>query len=279
MEDNRLNRVFDQVKLSSEREEAMLADLLMEQKEASGMKQTNKRRIPAAALAAALVVVLAGTAFAAGSEAVAGFIERLTLQVFSGGEDIGYTVSGDSMTKYPLSAFSLPLLEASENRDGLAVVDLWFDTWDEVRDFLGRDIPCIWPDSGEGWAGPYHIYLFHTGSDQLWGVDICNTQTTDVVLSQIKIQIRTEYWQGMNASAGLRDRGGEGCFTPLGGYHMSNGAEAELVQYTGPEDCPHANCEGFFMTDGILYNVTSYGTNSTLEETVSRLYKILDAFP
>ena len=67
MEDKRLKRVFDQVKLSREREEAMLADLLAEQKEVSGMKQMNsRRRIPAAAIAAAvLVVVLTGTALAA----------------------------------------------------------------------------------------------------------------------------------------------------------------------------------------------------------------------
>lgn len=52
MEDKRLKRVFDQVKLSPEREEAMLADLLNEKKEVSGMKQTNSRhRIPAAATA------------------------------------------------------------------------------------------------------------------------------------------------------------------------------------------------------------------------------------
>lgn len=69
MEDKKLARVFDRVKLSPEREEAMLADLLREKKEASDMKNTENRkhRMPAAALvAAALVVVLAGTAVAAG---------------------------------------------------------------------------------------------------------------------------------------------------------------------------------------------------------------------
>lgn len=65
MEDRKLNRVFDRVKLSHEREEAMLADLLTEKREVASMKRTNKRRIPAAALAAALAVILAGTAVAA----------------------------------------------------------------------------------------------------------------------------------------------------------------------------------------------------------------------
>ena len=40
MEDKRLVRMFDQVKLSREREEAMLADLLREKKEVSSMKDT-----------------------------------------------------------------------------------------------------------------------------------------------------------------------------------------------------------------------------------------------
>ena len=67
MENRKLNRVFDQVKLSRLQEEAILADLLREKKEVASMKQTNRRRIPAAALvAAALVVVLAGTALASG---------------------------------------------------------------------------------------------------------------------------------------------------------------------------------------------------------------------
>lgn len=64
----KLNRVFDQATLSREREDALLADLLSGKKEVSNMKQTSgRRRIPAAALlAAALAVVLAGTALASG---------------------------------------------------------------------------------------------------------------------------------------------------------------------------------------------------------------------
>lgn len=63
MENRRLHQVFDQVRLSPEREEAMLADLLGEQKASAGRK--SRLNIPAAALtAAALAVVLAGTAVA-----------------------------------------------------------------------------------------------------------------------------------------------------------------------------------------------------------------------
>lgn len=64
MEDRKLTRIFDRVKLSREREDAILAELLSEKKEVFSMKQINRRRIPAAALAAVLVAVLAGTALA-----------------------------------------------------------------------------------------------------------------------------------------------------------------------------------------------------------------------
>lgn len=231
---------------------------------------TKRRRIPAAVLVAAiLVIALAGTA-------LAGVFDYLNLQVFSNAEDIGYAVTGSPMTKYPLSAFSPALLEASDSRDGLAVVDFSFDTWEEVRKFVGLDIPCIWPDGD--WTGSYRVYLFHTGSDQLWGVDICSTQTAEVVLSQIEVQIRTEYWQSENVEAGLISPGTEGNYTQLDSYHMANGGTAEVVQYTGSEKYPHAFCEGYFMRNGILYNVISYGTTSTLEETISRLYAVLDAY-
>ena len=90
MEDKRLKRVFDQVRLSQEREEAMLADLLNEKKEVSGMKQTNNRhRIPAAALVAAvLVIALAGTAVAAS------YFGRLDVLPAEGGYENGYHIWG-----------------------------------------------------------------------------------------------------------------------------------------------------------------------------------------
>lgn len=229
------------------------------------------RIIPAAALiAAALVVLLAGTAFAA-------VIERLNMYVFSNEEEAGYTVTG-GITKYPLSAFSPELLEASGNRGHLAVVeDIRFDTWDELCAFLGPDIPCVRPGNGESWTGSYHVYLFHTGSDRLWGVEIYSSQTTDPVLAQIGIYIRTENWTGAAAEFGLHGLP-EDCYSQLDSYRMANGLTAEVVQYTGSEEHPHAYCEGYFMKDGIIYSVTAYGTASTQEDTLSRLYAVLDAY-
>lgn len=248
--------------------------------EEADIQHPAKRRIPkvlrAGLIAACLCLALLGTAFAANPEAVAAFIDRLTVTVTSTGDETGYTVDGGSMTKYPLSAFSPALLAASEGRD-TAVVTLNFDTWDEVRAFLGKDIPCVWPAGEDDASRRFTVYLFHTELEALWGVDIIVTHTTDVVHSEIEIQIRTEHWQGNNAHAGLGSP--EGGFTHLESYPMANGSTAEVIQYTGPEKYPHANCEGYFMQDGILYRITTYATNPTAGDAESNLHTILDSFP
>lgn len=239
-----------------------------------------KRRVPkalrAGLIAACLCLALLGTAFAANPEAVAAFINRLTVTVTSTGDETGYTVDGGSMTKYPLSAFSPALLAASEGRE-TPVVMLSFDTWDEVRAFLGKDIPCVWPAGEDDNNRRFTVYLFHTELEVLWGVDIIVTHTTDVVHSEIEIQIRTECWRGDNAHAGLDSPDGD--FIHLESYPMANGSTAEVIQYTGPEKYPHSNCEGYFMKDGVLYRITTYATVPTAGDALSHLRTILDSFP
>lgn len=241
-----------------------------------------KRRLPklarAVLIAACLCLALVGTAFAADPEAVADFIGRLTVRIVSTDEDTSYTVDGGPMTKYPLSAFSPALLAASDGRENPAApVSLSFDTWDEVKAFLGEGIPCVWPNDPEDEGYRFQVILFHTEQEVLWGVDIYCAHTTDIVLSEIEIQIRTENWLGDNVRAGAG--GSDGSFTQLVSYPMANGAAAEIVQYTGSDKFPHTNCEGWFIKNGILYNVTAYATVPTAEDAVSRLHAILDTFP
>ena len=248
--------------------------------EEAGIPAPAKRPIPKALrsglIAACLCLALLGTAFAANPEAVAALINRLTVAVTSTEGETGYTVDGGSMTKYPLSAFSPALLAASEGRD-TAVVTLNFDTWDEVRAFLGEDIPCVWPAGEDDSDRRFTVYLFHTELEALWGVDVIVTHATDVVHSEIEIQIRTEYWTGDNAHFGLGSPDGD--FAHLESYPMANGSTAEVIQYTGPEKYPHANCEGYFMQNGILYRITTYATNPTAGDAESRIHTILDSFP
>ncbi len=250
--------------------------------EEAGREAPARRRFPKAVraglIAACLCLALLGTAFAAGPEAVAALIERLAIHITSAEQGAGYTVDGGPMIKYPLSAFSPDLLSASESRESPAApVSLSFNTWDEVKAFLGKDIPCAWPNDVEDDGYRFQVLLFHTEYAVLWGVDIYCTRTTDVVLSEIDIRIRTEYWQGDDARAGVG--GADGAFTQMESYPMPNGATAEIVQYTGPEDFPHANCKGYFMRDGILYEITAFATVPTAEDAITRLHTILDSFP
>lgn len=135
MEDKRLKRVFDQVKLSPEREEAMLADLLNEKKEVSGMKQTNNRhRIPAAALVAAvLVIALAGTAVAAS------YFGRLDVLPAEGGYENGYHIWG-AYQNIPPERLSKELLDYAAQADGGEEGKWTFDSWSEAEEFLGLEL-------------------------------------------------------------------------------------------------------------------------------------------
>lgn len=67
MENTKLNRVFDQVKLSREREEAMLADLLCEKKEKRPMRK-NRKLTAIFSVAAAMLLTLCAFAIAAAVE-------------------------------------------------------------------------------------------------------------------------------------------------------------------------------------------------------------------
>ena len=251
-------------------------DLIEEADSQTPAKRSIPKALRAGLIAACLCLALLGTAFAANPEAVAAFIVRLTVTVTSTVDDTGYTVDGGSMTKYPLSAFSPALLAASEGRN-TPVVTLNFDSWAEVQAFLGKDIPCVWPAGEDDSSRRFTVYLFHTELEALWGVDIIVTHATDVVHSEIEIQIRTEYWPGDNAHAGLDSP--EGGFAHLESYPMTNGSTAEVIQHTGPEKYPHSNCEGYFMKDGILYRITTYATNPTAGDAETRLHTILDSFP
>ena len=133
MKDKELVRVLDQVKLSREREDAILADLLREEKEAANMKENRKRRIPAAALAAAvLVVVLAGTALAA--EYFGKVRIELTDNVI-GAKD-GYWAYGPGGT-IPADSFSAEVLALCADGGGAC---LPFDSWSEAEEYLGIEL-------------------------------------------------------------------------------------------------------------------------------------------
>ena len=264
----------------------LMTDLPPDLIEEADLDAPARRRLPklarAGLIAACLCFALLGTAFAANPEAVTQFIDRLTVRIFPDEQAPGYSVTGGAMTKYPLSAFSPALLAASENRDG-PVVSLTFDTWDEVQTFLGEDIPCVWPEDWDtNWI---QVLLFHTESEVLWGVDIYSTDLSRQ--AEIQMKIRTELWQGENASSSMGTLPG-GDVTQLDSYPMANGATAELIQVTDPETVyadgtptglHPQHCSGYFMQDGILYSVTVFHPIPPQEDLVAQLKTVLDSFP
>lgn len=137
MEDKRLRRVFDRVKLSREREDAMLANLLREKKEVSNMKNTRKRRLPAAALAAAvLIVVLAGTAIAAE------YLGRIDIELLDGfageqGEWYSASMAGE---RVPADSLSEDIWTASASADARGEAHFAFDSRLEAEAFVGLDL-------------------------------------------------------------------------------------------------------------------------------------------
>lgn len=260
---------------------AIPADLIEEADLTPPAKRRLPRGVRGGLVAACLRLALLGTAAAANPEAVAALISRLTVSIHSSPERPGYSVAGGPMTKYPLSAFSPALLAASEGRDG-PVVSLTFDTWDEVRAFLGEDVPCVWPEEWDtGW---FQVLLFHTESEVLWGVDVYSVDISRQ--AEVYAEIRTELWTGENASGGLGALDGSS-ITQLPSYSMPNGAVAELVQVIDPETVYQdgsptglrpRQCAGYFMRDGILYEATAFSPVPPQEDVQSQLKTVLDAF-
>lgn len=134
-----LNRMFDRVKLSREREEAILADLLSEKKEVASMKKNTKRKIPGLTLVAAvLALVLAGTALAAG------YMERVRISPVddyygdSSGQE-GYAVDMPEGC-IPAASLSEEVLTGCPGEGEGRSLSMTFDSRAEAEAFLGLDL-------------------------------------------------------------------------------------------------------------------------------------------
>lgn len=259
--------------------------------EEADIKAPARRRLPklarAGLIAACLCLALLGTAFAANPEAMAALIERLNVQITTDrGRDI-YTVGG-KLTAFPLSDFSPALNEDSESRGIRVVVQKKFNTWDEVQAYLGEDIPSIWPGDGKDWEKPgrrYNVDLLHTQLEQLWGIQVYSTNLD--LQAEVSFHLYTEHCPSLNENmsplGGMY--GSMGSVEQLEDYSMANGLTAEILVDT--EDAsliigdgqPLCSAIGYFARSGILYRVEAFGAAPTRDETVSRLYTILDSFP
>lgn len=161
--DNRLRRMFDQVKMERSREEAILADLLRDKKEVKPMRKNKKMAV---VLAAAAMLLLATSALAAAGvpgmlsnwlsqrweedhnapmeENQVEFVNHLTQPVGVSDTVNGVTVTVDSVTVGDNTIWALLVvdgLEAPLAEQGTVWDDTYHTGWDEcsVEPFSGAE--------------------------------------------------------------------------------------------------------------------------------------------
>ena len=226
------------------------------------------RGIRGGLIAACLCLALVGTAFAAAAGAKALFRARLEPHMDGSGTFDGYTVSGNART-YRLKDFSEAFHEAGKTRDGR--VDVEFSTIDEVRAYLGENIPCAWP---EGWDGEFVVSLFHNEEGQIWGGEVISWDPGGTI--DLRMRVLTEkYHQGRDGEKILGMYGGLGEKKRLDPYEMPNGALAEAYTEAGPDGCA---CTGFFLIDGYFYEIHTYDVPDRQSELWPRIQAVLDSF-
>ena len=283
MEDKRLKRVFDQVKLSREREEAMLADLLNEKKEVSGMKQMNRRRIPAAAfVAAVLVIALAGTALA--------YFSRVTVAPY--GDEGGYSVRAET-GNVPLSELSEDVLQRAAEASVSGEL-LPFQSWEEAEEYLGLDIAdnarleqmekslramSLGEDDSPVLA-PCLLLLWYYGSGRPDTIDLsaCYEEGDYAVNVEAVLLVedpdfdRERSYHFANTAAEMA--GAEQYVTP-------GGLETTIVtsRETFREDAVFTKCEAEFVLGRAFFRVwSSVPDGDSVEGAESLLKEVLDAY-
>lgn len=284
MKDKGLARVLDQVKLAPEREKAILADLLSEKREALSMKQTNRRRIPAAALAGAvLVIVLAGTALAAG------YWGRVTIipqnRDTGGGKESNYEIYGncDPIPAENLSEAVLALVaETDEFGSGMIARD--FASLSECEAFLGLELadnPVLeqqdhtlyvdgMPETSSVYAYFYQGLLSSIRVDSFYEVDGCRINEYAL--------LRTEDSSDMARHDVLLTTGDEAVIEE---YVTPHGIRATVFT-EATELGEHVYSSAFFTKDNAVFVLSILSEdgchNKSVDTALDILKNILDAY-
>lgn len=300
MEDNKLNRVFDRVKLSPEREEAILADLLCEKKEVANMKNARKRRLPAAALAAAvLIVVLAGTALA-GS-----YFGRLDISPLGENYEKGYNVQGayENIPQERLSEELLAHLAQAEVSKG---GELSFGSWSEAEEFIGVEIannPMLEemersyrdsPPEGDIYISPEDVGRCTAYVSYSRGQD--GVQVENILLHSDYFGDEESHF-GVNVFAYMRVKAENQKDQPVSFdcRNIKNAREEKYVTPSGLEvtiftqdsnvidgvdgsTFQQANYTAYFSLNNALFTVHTLFNEQTADYTLSMLKQVLDAY-
>ncbi len=222
-------------------------------------------------VAACLCAALLGTAGAAVYQAWA---PRLEPYIDGKGRSGGYTVTG-KLTTYPVSRFSDAFREAgNENPKGRVFRE--FATFDEVRAYLGENIPCAW---AQGWDGNYTVMLYHDEQQEIWGSDVMSKSPDG--RAEIWLQILTEHWGRDPEKVGpLYGGDPDAVMERLDSYQMPNGCVAEsfTIDRTAVEGWQYSTCISFFIKDGNMYKVSVDGELADPASLWPEVQEILDSF-
>lgn len=243
--------------------------------EEAGMVQSQKHKKTAlwrwGLAAACLCLVLAGTAGAGAYQARAPHLEP---NIDGKGRFDGYAVTG-KLTTYPMSRFGDAFREAEkENPKGR--VDKEFSTFDEVRSYLGENIPCTW---AQGWEGGYTVMIYHDEEQNVWGSDVMSTSPDG--RAEIWLRILTEHWDQDPEEVGpLYGGGPDAVMERLDSYEMPNGCVAEsfTIDRTAVEGWKYSTCISFFIKDGNMYEVSVDGELADPARLWPEVQAILDSF-
>lgn len=244
---------------------------LMEQQRREPVKGKRFRPLRTALIAAAVCLALSGTAFAA----LGGILSpRLTPNIDGKGRFDGYTVTGKLAT-YPLSRFGDGFRKAGkENPKGR--VDREFSSFDEVRSYLGENIPCTW---AQDWEGGYTVMLYHDEKQNIWGSDVVSKSPDGRI--EIWLRVLTEHWgQDPEKVGPLYGGGPDAVMERLDNYQMPNGCVAEsfTIDRTMVGGENYSTCISFFIKDGNMYEVSVDGELEDPERLWPEVQAVLDSF-
>lgn len=261
----------------------MLADLLNEKKEVSGMKQMNRRRIPAAAfVVAVLVIALAGTALA--------YFSRVTVAPY--GDEGGYSVRAET-GNVPLSELSEDVLQRAAEASVSGEL-LPFQSWEEAEEYLGLDIAdnarleqmeksmramSLGEDDSPVLA-PCLLLLWYYGSGRPDTIDLSACYEEGDYAVNVEAVLLVEDpdfdWERSYhfANAGAEMSGAEQYVTP-------GGLETTIVtsRETFREDAVFTKCEAEFVLGRASFRVwISVPDGDSVEGPESLLKEVLDAY-
>ena len=277
---------LDGLRFSGDAKERMV-DNLLEQRGQAPVKRRGARPLRAGLIAAAVCVLLVGTAFAA-TTAYNLMVHTYDSRDFNGEELKGFELFGE-VERYALEDFSQQLQDDYNtwvSRRSGSSPSKEFDSWEEAKAYVGEGIPCTWWDTGDAiWESIYRVNV----------IPDLSAQTDDLHVVQIYSRCRLKSW--MTCETVVMLYGEE---TPhdwiynmagpldsdiqvLEDYRMANGCTARIVAQVTPwdEDWIATYCMGFFVKSGMLYDVTIFGgdpAETDMAEMKAQLYRVLDSF-